>query len=110
MFLEWEIFEGLTLKEFGVIIGALLTLFTFFFTYLEFRKNNRVRRADFLDKLAQEFNDPKMYLAKKILDDFWIETHGDPTISDAELVFRASQEKIEDEKLKTDVKKLLTNH
>ena len=108
--LDSEAFCGISWKELGLILGGALTLGTFIITYFEFRKNNKVRRADFLDKLAQEFNDPKMYLAKKILDDFWIETQGDPTLSDADLVFRASQEKIEEAKLKTDVKTLLGDH
>ena len=105
-----EFFAGLTYKEFGFLIGGFLTILTFCITYLEFRKNNKVKRAEFLEKLSQEFNDTKMYLAKKILDDFWIEENGSINLSDEELVRLGSEKRIPKKDLKTKISRLLRSH
>ena len=94
-------------KMLVAIFGGVVA---FLFGRFEYLKSVKVRRAEFLDKLAQEFNDPKMFLAKKILDDFWIEPNGDPNLSDEHLVYLGSREKIEKELLKEQVKSLLRHH
>lgn len=107
---ESELLCEMNYKEIGVVIGGLIALGGFLITWVEFRKNNRTRRAEFLEKLTAEFNDSRMFLAKRILDDFWIETGGTPDDSDAELIRLGSGEKIEKDKLKEKVKGLLRHH
>lgn len=99
-----------SLLKFGTIIGGLLTLFTFLMTFLEFRKNNKIKRAEFLEKLTSEFNESNLLLAKKILDDFWVETEGSPELTDADLIRQGSREAIPKEELKNQLAHLLRYH
>jgi hypothetical protein len=105
-------FLGLALKDWAWFIGGLLTLIGVIRGFMEYVKSNRIKRADFLEKLILEFNDPKMFLAKRILDDFWIDLEGGPKteISDDELVKRGSIEKKDPVVLRDLVKDLLRDH
>ena len=106
--LKKEIFFGISLEEIGVIFGAVFALIGFGISLVEFIKNNRTKRAEFLDKLTQEFNEPKMFIAKKILDDFWIGSEGSPEISNEDLINQGSSVKIEN--LDAAIAHLLRDH
>jgi hypothetical protein len=101
---------GITLKDWGWFIGGLITMIGVIKGLMEYIKNNRIGRADFLEKLIVEFNSSKMFLAKRILDDFWIERDGSHEISDIDLVKLGSMEKKEKAELAALVKDLLRNH
>jgi hypothetical protein len=81
------------LKNWVYIIGGLITLIGFIKGLVEFSKANRIKRAEFLEKLILEFDDKKMFLAKRILDDFWIDINGAVGDSDIDLIKRGSIEK-----------------
>lgn len=108
--LEQNFLWGITYKEFGIIIGGGLTLFTFYMTFKEFKGNNKTKRAEFLEKLTEEFNDPKMFLAKRILDDFWIEVEGSQQLTDVDLIRLGSEKGIKKIDLTEKVKHLLRHH
>lgn len=59
------------LDSWEVISGIVIAVLGFAVTFAEYRKSNKVKRAEFLEKLIDEFNEEKMYIAKKLLDDFW---------------------------------------
>src|SRR5688572_4896318 len=112
--MEEYIFWGIKLKDWAWIIGGLITLIGLLKGLFEFSKANRIRRAEFLEKLILEFNDKKLFLAKRILDDFWILLEYNPEkykpeSIDEELVKEGSMEKKEKEVLKNLVKDLLRN-
>ena len=88
-----SIFLGIKLVDWAWLIGGFITLVGVIRGLMEYSRNNRIKRAEFLEKLILEFNDPKMFLAKRILDDFWIDTEGNEEIPDAELVKKGSAEK-----------------
>lgn len=46
-----------------VIMGAIITI-------KEFRSNNKIKRAEFLEKLITEFHHSKTEIARSLLDDF----------------------------------------
>jgi len=104
-----------TLKEWAWIAGGIITLIGLIKGLWEFSNANRIKRAEFLEKLILEFNDKKMFLAKRILDDFWLLLEYDPekykpeTI-DEELVKEGSIEQKGKEELKILVKDLLRSH
>lgn len=50
--------------------GAIGGLFLFFRGFIEYRKANRTKRAEFLDKMINEFNAPEKKVAIGLLDDF----------------------------------------
>lgn len=50
--------------------GALGALLLFFRGYLEYRRANATRRAEFLDKMIHEFNAPEKKIALALLDDY----------------------------------------
>jgi len=108
--MERIIFLGITLKDWAWLIGGLITLLGLIKGLVEFIKNNRIRRAEFLEKLIVEFNGSNLFLAKRILDDFWIETEGTPEMSDADLIKLGSVEKKEKNELRRLVNDLLRNH
>lgn len=62
---ELEILE-LVLKV-GAAAGGFILFFKGFF---EYRKANRVKRAEFLDKMISDFNLPDKKTAVQVLDDF----------------------------------------
>src|SRR6185312_13278586 len=101
-----KIILGLSLKDWAWLIGGLFTVAGFIKALMEFIKSNRIKRAEFLEKLIQEFNEPKMFLAKRILDDFWIEIEADSETSDEDLIKRGSVEKKEKAVLRDLVKDL----
>jgi len=51
----------------------IATTLGFLITFAEYRKSNRIKRSEFLEKLITEFNEEKTYAAKKLLDDFWFD-------------------------------------
>ncbi|MEO6456010.1 MAG: hypothetical protein ABIN97_18155 [Ginsengibacter sp.] len=108
--MEESIFLGIKLKDWAWIMGGLITLIGLIKGLMEFSKANRIKRAEFLEKLILEFNDPKMFLAKRLLDDFWIETEGEVSDLDVDLLKAGSIEKKEKEELRGLVKNLLRNH
>lgn len=108
--MEGTLILGVRLKDWAWIIGGALTVGGFIKGLIEFSKTNKIKRAEFLEKLILEFNDPKMFIAKRILDDFWIETHGDPEMTDSKLLESGSLKKKEPAELKQLVKKLLRSH
>src|SRR5258706_9041447 len=108
--MEETIFLGMTLKDWAWFIGGLITLIGVIKGLIEYSKNNKIRRADFLERLIVEFNGSKMFLAKRILDDFWIEREGNKEISDADLIKLGSMDKKEKKELVDLVKDLLRNH
>ena len=59
------------LDSWEVISGIVIAVLGFAVTFAEYRKSNRMKRAEFLENLIAEFNNEKMYIAKKLLDDFW---------------------------------------
>jgi hypothetical protein len=101
---------GMKLIDWAWFIGGFITLIGIIKGLFEYVKNNRIKRADFLEKLIVEFNAPKMFLAKRILDDFWIETEGNKEISDIDLINLGSREVKEKSVLVSLVKDLLRNH
>jgi hypothetical protein len=60
-------FLGLALKDWAWLIGGLFTFITFVKGIIEYSKNNRIKRAEFLEKLIIEFSESKLFLAKKFL-------------------------------------------
>ena len=62
---------GAILDNWEIIVGIIVAIGGFIVTIIEFQKSNRTKRVEFLEKLASEFNEKKMYIAKKLLDDFW---------------------------------------
>jgi hypothetical protein len=104
-----------TLKNLAWFAGGLITLIGLIKGLWEFSQANRIKRAEFLEKLILEFNDKKMFLAKRILDDFWILLEYDPEkykpeLIDEEIVKEGSMEMKEKEVLKVLVKELLRSH
>ena len=59
------------IKNWEIIVGIIVAIGGFIMTIIEYKKSNRTKRVEFLEKLASEFNEKKMYIAKKLLDDFW---------------------------------------
>lgn len=62
---------GAILDNWEIIVGIIVAVGGFIMTIIEYKKSNRTKRVEFLEKLASEFNEKKMYIAKKLLDDFW---------------------------------------
>ena len=108
--MEEYVFGGIKLKDWAWLLGGLVTIIGLIKGLFEFTKANRIKRAEFLEKLILEFNESKMFLAKRILDDFWVEPNGTKEMSNEELLSRGSQEKKEKDELKLLVKDLLRNH
>lgn len=92
------------------LAGVVLTFITFLRGLKEYRKNNQIKRTEFFEKLFAEFNDPKTFIAKKILDDFWIDTNGSMELSDKELIDLGSREAIEKKQYPGLVQHLLRDH
>jgi hypothetical protein len=107
---EEYIFWGIALKDWAWILSGLVTLISVIMALLEFKKTNRIKRAEFLEKLILEFNSPAMFLAKRILDDFWVEPAGSTDMTDVELIKLGSQEVKEKDELKKLVSDLLRDH
>jgi hypothetical protein len=105
-----EILLGIKLKDWAWLIGGIITLIGLIKGLLEFIKNNRIKRAEFLEKMIVEFNGSNLFLAKRILDDFWIETEGSSEMSDSDLIKFGSIEKKEKNVLRQLVTDLLRNH
>jgi len=61
------------LDSWEIMIGMLLAALGFIITYAEYKKSNRIKRAEFLEELIAEFNESKTYIARKLLDDFWFD-------------------------------------
>lgn len=51
-------------------IAFLITVSGAFIAIIEFRSNNRIKRAEFLEKLIIEFHHSKLDIARSLLDDF----------------------------------------
>jgi hypothetical protein len=70
-----ESYQGLSV--FIQIITFLGAIIIFFRGFEEYRKSNKTKRAEFLEKLIQEFNSPSLEVAKAVLEDFaypeWLE-------------------------------------
>ncbi len=95
------------------IAGLLIGVAGFYLSMKEFRKSNLLKRAEFLEKLIEEFNRPDKYLALKILDDFWVGAGNQETsapMTDNELVENGSKEAIEKERLSHYVQNMLRDH
>src|SRR5688572_5479868 len=110
-----EEFWDLTLAEWSILGAGFVASIGVIKGLMEYTKNSRIKRAEFLEKLIIEFNDKKMFLAKRILDDFWLLLEYDPDkykpeSIDEELVKEGSIKKIEKEELKRRVKDLLRSH
>lgn len=103
-------FLGFTLKDWAWLIGGIITLTGAIKGLMEFIKNNRIKRAEFLEKLIQEFNEPKLFLAKRLLDDFWVEPDGAESMSDIKLLKMGSAEKKDAGQLSALFRELLRNH
>ena len=103
-------FLDISLRDWAWILGGIVTFIGLIKGLFEFIKSNRIRRVGFIEKLILEFNEAKMYLAKKILDDFWIELNGNSQMTDEELVKIGSKEKIDSEKLKAEFNHLMRHH
>ena len=58
------------IKFFIEISTFVLALVAAFVALIEFRSNNRIKRAEFLEKLIVEFHDSKIEVARALLDDF----------------------------------------
>jgi hypothetical protein len=104
------VFLVIKLRDWSWLVGGLITMVGVIKGLMEYSQNNRIKRAEFLEKLIREFNEPKMFLAKRILDDFWLQTEGGEEISDIDLVRRGSVEKKERKVLESLFKDLLRNH
>jgi hypothetical protein len=63
-----------------------------------------------LESLIKDLNHPSSLLARKVLDDFWINLEGTPEITDETLIAQGSAVSIEKEELCKNVKSLLRNH
>jgi hypothetical protein len=98
------------IKDFAWIAGGTLTFITFVKGIMEYTKSNRIKRTEFLEKLIAEFNDRKMFLAKKILDDFWFDDRGLSKMSDEELIRNGSKEVVQKPQMEEAVIRLLRNH
>lgn len=60
--------EGLTsFLQIGAFVVAMLTLYK---GLSEYSKNNLFKRAKILENLIKKFKDDKLYIAKRLLDDF----------------------------------------
>jgi hypothetical protein len=110
-----EYFLGIKLRDWAWIAGGIITLIGVIKGLWEFSNANRIKRAEFLEKLILEFSDKKMFLAKRILDDFWLLLEYDagkykPEDIDEELIKEGSIEKKEKNELKSLVKDLLRSH
>ena len=108
--MEEYVFLGIKLKDWAWILAGLVTLIGLARGLIEFSKANRIKRAEFLEKLILEFNEPKMFLAKRILDDFWLLTEGNVKMTNEDLITEGSREGIDDDALKARVKDLLRSH
>ncbi len=108
--MEEYYFLGIKLKDWAWLFAGLITLGGLIKGLLEYIKANRIKRAEFLEKLIVEFNESGLFIAKRILDDFWVNTEGNRENSDEELIREGSREKKEKEVLKSLVKELLRNH
>lgn len=108
--MDEEAYFGIKLKDWAWLAGGLITLISLIKGLVEFKKNNQVKRAEFLEKLILEFNDQKMFLAKRILDDFWIDLEAETGTSDTDLVKIGSLEAKDENQLKMLVKDLLRHH
>lgn len=69
--------------------GAIGGLFLFFRGYLEYRKSNRTKRAEFLEKMITEFNTPDKKIALNLLDDYVYVKEEDRTIDPREQLAKA---------------------
>lgn len=57
--------------KFCIEIGTfLLALTASFIALMEYHSNNKIKRAEFLEKLIIEFHDQKTKIAQSLLDDF----------------------------------------
>ena len=108
--MEDVVFIGLKLKDWAWLTGGLITVVSLIKGLIEFSKNNRMKRAEFLEKLISEFNEGKMLLAKKILDDFWIDLEAEKDATDLDVIKNGSLEVKEKQQLKQLVKDLLRHH
>jgi hypothetical protein len=108
--MEESIFLGIKLKDWAWLFAGFITLVGLLKGLLEYSKTNRIKRAEFLEKLIAEFNEPGLFIAKRILDDFWVNTEGDREMTDNELIREGSREKKEKEVLRSLVSDLLRNH
>src|SRR6478752_1920640 len=84
-------------KDWGLVAGGLIAFLTFLRGLQEYRKNNQIKRTEFFEKLYAEFIDPRTFLARKLLDDFWIDLGSGPDVSDKKLIEFGSREAIESE-------------
>jgi len=107
------IFLGMSLKDWAWFLGGLITLISLINGLRSYVRENRIKRAEFLEKLISEFNEHNKFLAKRILDDFWILTEGPVELaekSDEWLIKEGSVEKKEKSELNNLVKDLLRDH
>ena len=81
------VLAGVSIGEWGILIGGFVALIGLIRGLFEYIKSNRMKRAEFLEALIKEFNDDKMFIAKKLLDDFWVDRASkNPTATDKELI------------------------
>jgi len=103
------VLAGVSIGEWGILIGGFVALIGLIRGLFEYIKSNRMKRAEFLEALIKEFNDDKMFIAKKLLDDFWIDRASkNPTATDKELIENGSKEK--NENLNNDFRDILKDH
>ena len=104
-----QLFLGIALKDWAWLIGGLLTFITFVKGLIEYSRNNKIKRAEFLEKLIEQFNEPNTYLARRVLDDFWIGKEVSPEMSDKQLIQKGNEESEQGRK-DFSIKELLRDH
>lgn len=65
-------------------VGLLLSIGTIILAYVlykkgikEYKENNKTKRAEFLEKLIESFNDQSLKIAKDVIDDFVYPNHAE---------------------------------
>jgi len=106
--------SGIGLSEFiGIIIAiitSIIAIIGFVKGLKEYKNNNRIKKAEFLEKLIDEFNDNKMFLAKRVLDDFYIDVELSGNETDVEIIEKSNKISIEDVEYVKKIKNILRNH
>lgn len=92
------------------IITSVLAIIGFVKGLREYKRNNNIKRAEFLEKLIKEFNDKRMFLAKRVLDDFYIDVDLPGNETDVEIIEKSNTRTIEDGLLKKNNLKILRDH
>lgn len=91
-------------------IGLVGTAIGLLFMYKQYTKGIKTKRAEFLETLTKEFNSSKMLLAKKILDDYWVDPSGTENQTDLKLLIEGAYQERPDELINAEIGNILRDH